>query len=443
MRPQLSWSELPGRRVGIYGLGREGEANLRACLVRGINPILVDDQPSSTTPAVLKTSEGGSDALLGCEVVIKTPGISPDSETIRTLKANGVSVVGGLGLWLKEADPRRVLCVTGTKGKSTTTSLAGHLLTQWGYRCLMGGNLGVSPFDPDIGADFDYWVVEVSSYQATSVPISPRVTVVTSLHPDHLPWHRNDVDTYYRDKLSLCTQPGADLTIANGDSPLIRERRSMLGPRVEWVHDTDSPSAAWVDALGLLGLHNRRNALLAQAALAAMRVPEATDDSALLRAATGFQGLHSRLEVIGRGGDVLFVDDSLSTNVLSALAAVDVFPNRRVALIVGGQDRGIDYLPLAVGLRDRDADLRVIAIPDSGPRIASEVIDNCAVPTVTVAQAQDLADAVRAGYEWARPNGVVLLSPAAPSFGRFRDYQERSEAFTAAMIACGGVVERP
>jgi UDP-N-acetylmuramoylalanine--D-glutamate ligase len=438
MRPQLSWSDLPGRRIGIYGLGREGEANLRACKARGIDPVLVDDQQptSNVAAAAMTTAEGGLDALLGCDVVIKTPGISRYSETIHKLEAQGVGVVGGLGLWLKEADLRRVLCVTGTKGKSTTTSLCGHLLKQWGYRGLMCGNLGVSPFDPDVGADYDYWVVEVSSYQATALPVTPPVTVVTSLDPDHLPWHMDTVETYYRDKLSMCTQPGADLTVVNGDSALIREREGLLGPRVQWVNEADSCDAPWIDALGLLGSHNRRNALLAQAALAAMGVPEARDDKALLRASAGFEGLGSRLEVVGRVGKVLFVDDNLATNVLPTLAAVDAFPNQRVALIVGGQDRGIDYRPLAVGLRSRSVDLLVLAIPDSGRRIAAEVLDVGAGPAVTVTQAQDLAAAVDKGYEWARPDGVVLLSPAAPSFGLFRDYQDRAQAFKTAMLAC-------
>ena len=98
-------------------------------------------------------------------------------------------MVGGLGLWLAEADLRRVLCVTGTKGKSTTSSLTGHLLTGLGYRCMVGGNIGAVPYDPANAGDFDFWVIEVSSYQATDLPVSPPVVAVTSLHPDHLDWH--------------------------------------------------------------------------------------------------------------------------------------------------------------------------------------------------------------------------------------------------------------
>lgn len=437
MRSRLTWSDLPGRRVGIYGLGVEGAANLRACSARDITPVLVDDQVASDSPAgMLATAAGGMEALLACEVVIKTPGISPYGASVRALKDHGVTVVGGLGLWLAEADLTRVLCITGTKGKSTTTSLAGHLLTRWGYRVMLGGNLGASPWDPEVGDDFDYWVVEVSSYQATTVPVSPPVVVVTSLHPDHLPWHADDVETYYRDKLSLCTQPGAHLTVTNGDSDLLRDRAAQLGPQVEWVHEADTHGVEWIDRLGVLGGHNRRNALLALTALQAMGVPEASDPAAVLAAADGFQALEHRLTAVDRVNNVLFVDDSLSTNVLPTLAAVDAFPTQRIALIVGGQDRGIDYRPLATGLRNRDVDLLLLAIPDSGPRIAAEVREEGPGGHVTVVRTGSLEEAVRRGHAWAGPDGVVLLSPAAPSFGIYRDYKDRARAFAAAMETC-------
>ncbi|MGE3449697.1 MAG: Mur ligase family protein, partial [Microbacteriaceae bacterium] len=275
MRPPLCWADLPGRRVGVLGLGREGEANVRACRARGIEPVLVDDHPRAE--GVLATGDGGLDALLACDVVVKTPGVSHYGPVVTALTVAGVPVVGGLGLWLAGVDRSRVACITGTKGKSTTTAIAGHLLNRLGHRALAGGNLGVPPFDPLVGDDYEYWVIEVSSYQAVDVPVSPAVVAVTSLSPDHLPWHRNDPETYYRDKLSLAAQPGAEMTVANGDSSLIRERREQLGPRVQWVHESDEPTATWMEPLGLLGGHNRRNALIAGAVLVALGVPEATD----------------------------------------------------------------------------------------------------------------------------------------------------------------------
>jgi UDP-N-acetylmuramoyl-L-alanine---L-glutamate ligase len=445
MRPNLSWSDLRGRRVGLYGLGREGLANLRKCRAMGVEPVLVDDAPRTDDPAdgsaagpVLATGHGGLEALLRCEVVVKTPGISPyTNPAARKLARAGIPVTGGLALWLHEADLSRVVCITGTKGKSTTSAVAGHLLTGLGYRCLVGGNIGAPPHDPALGAaQYDFWVIEVSSYQAADIKVSPQTVAVTSLHPDHLPWHGDDPETYYRDKLSLCSRPGADLTIANGDSDLLRARRDQLGPRVQWVHASDDPDADWTAPLGLLGGHNRRNALIARACLRALAVPEADDAAALSKAAVGFEHLPSRLRPIGTVGGVLFVDDSLSTNVLPTLAALDAFPDRRVALIVGGLDRHIDYTSLAVGLRARTTPTLVLTVPDNGPLIAAALRDTNPGPTAEVAECDDFDSAVRHGYRWGRPDGVVLLSPAAASFGRFADYRARGDHFAALMRTC-------
>ena len=436
-RPVLSWSDLQGMRAGVWGLGIEGRASLRKLATLGAQTVLVDDRPSGPGPdgrPVLATAEGGLAALGACDVVIKSPGISRYRADVAELAALGVPVAGGLGLWLAGADLRRVACVTGTKGKSSTTAIAGHLLRGWGYPCVVGGNIGQPPWDPSVDQDARYWVIETSSYQATDLPVSPAVVAVTSLHPDHLDWH-GDVETYYRDKLSACSQPGAELTVANGDSGPLRERAGLLGPRVEWVRAGDEPGADWMAPLGLLGTHNRRNALIARACLRALKVPQASDETALAAAAAGFVPLASRLQVIGDVGGVTFVDDSLSTNVLPTLAAMDAFPGRRVALIAGGHDRGIDYAPLAAGLAARDAPTLVLAVPDSGPRIQA-AIEAESPGKVEVAACADLAAAVERGYRWALPDGVVLLSPAAPSFGRFRDYRDRGEAFARAMRAC-------
>ncbi|HEY6295297.1 MAG TPA: UDP-N-acetylmuramoyl-L-alanine--D-glutamate ligase, partial [Streptosporangiaceae bacterium] len=439
---ELSWSDLAGTRAGVWGLGREGHANLRRLRALGAEVVLVDDRPDALD--VLATDEGGLAALERCDVVVKTPGLSRYRPEVAHLEGRGIPVVGGLGLWLAdpaEVDLRRVVCVTGTKGKSTTVSVIGHLLTGLGYRCLVGGNIGVVPYDPaEPGgpAQNDYWAIEVSSYQATDLPCSPPVAAVTSLHPDHLDWH-GGVEQYYRDKLSMCSQPGADLTVANGDSDLLAERADLLGPRVEWVSADDDRQADWMEPLGLLGRHNRGNALIARRCLAALGVPEASDATRIRQAAQGYRHLPSRLAPIGAIEGVTFVDDSLSTNVLPTLAALDSLPGRRVALIVGGHDRGIDYAPLAAGVMAREAPTRVLTLPDSGPRIHAEIAKaSTAVPNAAFGgstNCPDLEAAVAAGFAWARPDGVVLLSPAAPSFGYFRDYRDRSEAFAHAMRA--------
>jgi UDP-N-acetylmuramoylalanine--D-glutamate ligase len=439
MRPSISWSDLrAANRVGLWGLGTEGSANLRKLRSMGIEPVLVDDRPERiATESVLPTDGQGIDELLTCSVVVKTPGISRYRPEADRLDAAGIAVVGGLGLWLEEADRSRVICITGTKGKSTTTSIVAHLAAGLGLRVFAGGNLGRPPHDPDnpdtAADDVDLWVIETSSYQATDVASTPPVVAVTSLHPDHLPWH-GDADTYFRDKLSLCSQPGARITVASAASPLLRRAEASLGPEVRWI-SPGTWSERWAAPLRLYGEHNLVNAQIARACLEAFGVPGASDDDALHEAARGFDALGSRLELVATVGGVDFIDDSLSTNVLSTLAAVASFPGRRIALIAGGLNRGIDYTSLAEALVKRDEPTLVLTVYSTGPVIqdAIEAVDRDRGPQLEVAPCDDLRDAVRAGLGWAAPDGVVLLSPAAASFDAFDDYRHRSRVFADAI----------
>lgn len=427
------WSDLADRRVGVWGVGVEGAATLRRLADLGIAPAVVVDRVAGVGPdgsEVLAQDEGGLDRLAGCEVVIKSPGISPYDPPARRLGDAGVRLTGGLALWLEDAPRDRVACITGTKGKSTTTSIAGALARGLGQDALVGGNLGSAPWDPAAAAA-DWYLIEVSSYQAHDVRTGPRVVAVTSLSQDHLTWHHG-YENYVRDKLSLCTRPGVEVVLAPQDDPELSRFADLLGPAPVLVPES---SPAWAGELGLIGRHNLRNALLAQRVLAALGVPGAEDEAALAAAAAGYRPLPSRLRRIGSIGGVEFVDDSLSTNTLPTLAAVDAFAGRRVALLVGGQDRGIDYGPLARGLAGRTDPLLVLTLPDSGPRIAGRLRE--LAPGVDVRECPDLRTAVAVGHDWAAPDGVVLLSPAAPSFGVFADYAERAAVFAEAMRALG------
>lgn len=429
MRHAISWSDLAGRRVGVWGLGTEGHANVRRLRVLGVEATVVDDTPQS--PEVLPTGGGGLEALARCEVVVKTPGISRYRADVQGLERASIPVVGGLGLWMEEAPRERVVCITGTKGKSTTTTILGHLLRRLGRRVFVGGNLGLPPWDPAAEGDADAWVIETSSYQATDLASSPAVVGVTSLSPDHLPWH-GDVGTYFRDKLSLCTLPGPHVVIANGADHELRARAELLSPDLTWV-DLAPERPAWVSRLGLLGDHNDRNALMARACIRALGISASAE--ALADAAEGMAPLESRLELVGIVDGVRFVDDSLSTNVLPTVAALQAFRHDAVAVVVGGMDRGIDYWPLGTFLRTRTAETLVLAIPSNGEAILAQLGD--VGDLVTQTAMADLPAAVAQGFAWARRRaGVVLLSPAAASFDHFRDYRHRAAVFADAMRAC-------
>jgi UDP-N-acetylmuramoylalanine--D-glutamate ligase len=434
MRRPISWSALADASVGVWGLGVEGQASMRRLESMGRNAVLVDDAP--VAPAldgveVLATRAGGLDALTRCDVVIKSPGISRYRPEVAQLEEAGVAVCGGLGLFMAEADPTRVACITGTKGKSTTTALAVHLLNGLGVRARAGGNIGLPPWDPAGGPAPDYWIVETSSFQVPDLQNGPAVVAVTSLSPDHLDWH-GTVERYYADKLSLCTKSGVTLALADGSDDELRGQAGLLGPHLRWVSGAEvERDTRWMTALGLTGPHNARNASVARAVLEGLGIPGASDEDRLAQAAQGFDGLPSRCRSLGSVGAVEFVDDGLSTNVLPAQAALRAFADRPVALLVGGHDRGVDYAPLARTIGARTAPTLVVTMPDNGPRIGQAVRDNTS-GEVEVRDAPSLGAAVEAAFDWAPAGGVVLLSPAAPSFGRFGDYRERSAAFAEA-----------
>ncbi len=439
MRHPISWSALADASVGVWGLGVEGQASIRRLRAMGCTPALVDDAPTVRAldgVEVRPTGAGGLEALHRCDVVVKSPGISRYRPEVASLQEAGVAVTGGLGLFMAEADPARVACITGTKGKSTTTALAVHLLRGLGVDARAGGNIGLPPWDPSGPPAPDYWIIETSSFQVPDLEVGPAVVAVTSLSQDHLDWH-GTVERYYADKLSLCTKPGVTLVFAPDADTELHAQAGLLGPSLRWVDQAlVARDTAWSGSVGLTGPHNARNASLARAVLEGLGVPGAGDVDRLTEAARGFDGLPSRCRSLGSVGTVEFVDDGLSTNVLPAQAALEAFATRPVALLVGGHDRGLDYAPLGRTVAARTAPTLVVTMPDNGPRIGQAVRD-AAPGRVEVRDAPDLEAAVETAYGWAPAGGVVLLSPAAPSFGRFGDYRERSAAFAAAAARLG------
>ena len=351
-RPKLSWSDLAGARVGIWGLGREGHASLRKLLALGVEPVLVDDRPAGPAgwPPVLATGDGGLAALQRCDVVVKTPGISRYRPEVARLSGRGIPVVGGLGLWLAEADLRRVLCVTGTKGKSTTSSVTGHLLAGLGLpvpgRRQHRGRAVRSRRGRRL---------RLLGHRGVQLP-GHRPAVLAARGRGHLAAPRPPRLA----RRSRAVLPGqAVRVLPAGSRPDRRQRRQRPAPRARRAarpagrvgrRSTTIPARpGWSRSACPAGTTAAtRSSPAAACSPSASRARTTT--TALRAAAAGYQPLPSRLTPIGTVGGVTFVDDSLSTNVLPTLAALDAFPGRRIALIVGGHDRGIDYAPLAAGV---------------------------------------------------------------------------------------------
>ncbi|HTT59146.1 MAG TPA: UDP-N-acetylmuramoyl-L-alanine--D-glutamate ligase [Acidimicrobiales bacterium] len=419
------FADLAGRRVGIFGFGIEGRA--AADLLRGTSELVIVDDVEGLGDDVLVTERGGLEALFTCEVVLKSPGIPRRRADVLELEDYGVSVTSALNLWLHDTERERVVAVTGTKGKSTTTALITFFLTCLGETAQRLGNIGRAPYDPAVNTSRGWLVLEVSSFQIVDLDIAPRVVVVTSLGEDHIDWH-GSLEQYRRDKLSLTRAQGVHRTLV-ADSPTLHEHESEIGGELVYVGSDVTHLAV---ALGLIGEHNDSNVALALAAVAELTGVELTVVRERVRErASEFQPLSGRLTLVAheRREDttVRYVDDGLATSVLPTLAALDVFCDEPLALIAGGFDRGVDYDDLAVALCARGFDTTLITMGNAGLRIGDAVTQRC--HRITRHSAASMEEGVRLARAALVHGGVVLLSPAAPSFDQYHNWEERSADF--------------
>lgn len=420
-RPR-GFRELAGRTVGVFGVGVEGRAAWRALEAVGAQVVLVDDQPDGDT-RILATAEGGLDALAQCDVVLKSPGIPRRRRDVVALESQ-VHLTSALEVWLAGTDRARVIGVTGTKGKSTTTSLIDFFLRACGSSSRVAGNIGTPPFDPDTPPS-DWTVLEISSFQAVDLIEAPGIVVVTSLGADHLDWH-GSLDQYHKDKLSITHAEGHHLTVIPDDPELVVRRAQIGGDLVI----ADGSDRTLSDELGLVGEHNARNVALALRVVAlALKTDAADIREAARREALSFTPLPGRLTMVHRSGAMDFIDDGLATTPLATTAALESLSDHTVVAIVGGFDRGVDYSSLYAAAQ-RHGSVTFVTTGPAGTRIANE-----APSDLRVVSADNFEDAVATAVsELGGQRGVVLLSPAAPSFDEFTNWAERSAAFRAAAI---------
>lgn len=420
------FADLAGRRVGIFGYGLEGRA--AAERLRGRCELVIVDDVEGLGDNVLVTSHGGLAALHTCEIVLKSPGIPRRREDVLELERGGVTVTSALNLWMHDTDLNRVVAVTGTKGKSTTTSLITFFLQCLDQPAQRLGNIGQPPYDPAVDTSSGWLIVEVSSFQIIDLDLAPRVVVVTSLGEDHIDWH-GSLEQYRSDKLSLTRAEGAHRTLV-ADSPTLHEHASEIGGELSYVaSDTEHLAAT----LGLMGEHNDSNVALALAAVVALTgLSEDVVRAGVTARASQFEPLHGRLTPVARetlnGVTLRYVDDGLATSVLPALAALEVFRDEPLALIAGGFDRGVDYGELAEALCARVPFTALITIGNAGLRISAEVRRR--EPSLTQRTASTMDEAVQLARAALETDGVVLLSPAAPSFDLYHNWEERSADFT-------------
>lgn len=459
----MKLSELEGKRVAIWGYGNEGRATLAALrwnLPRTPLALLCSQAEAAEAmelgdPALyIFTEEVTADLLVRFDVVIKSPGISPYHGAAAQALARGVCFTSGTALWFGENPAARTLCITGTKGKSTTTALIAHLLRAGGTRTALAGNIGM-PLLELLDADPapDLYALELSSYQ-TREAVAPEVAVVLNLYPEHLDWHGSE-ERYIADKLALATSASPKHLVLNaadarlaafGRRPALQGSASETDLGVE-AGGTQAARLWWfnarqgwhtrgstifrgdepvIDAAGMAlpGAHNRGNLCAALTAIEAMGL----DAVRLAPHANSFRPLPHRLQSIGHHDGREYVNDSISTTPYAALAALDCYANRRVAILVGGYDRGLDWSVFFERM-SREPPLAVITMGQNGPMIAEGLKFASRGGRFALHEAPDMPEAVRLAEYIIGSDGVVLLSPGAPSFSRYRDYIERGRHF--------------
>jgi UDP-N-acetylmuramoylalanine--D-glutamate ligase len=439
-------ADLGTQRVAVWGLGREGRAAIAFLRQRHPRlPLLVlDDAAARRAPESLNDCieyAFGPDRIArvldSIDVIVKSPGVSLYRREIQSARSAATRITSLLNLWFGERLDLTTICVTGTKGKSTTASLIAHMLARLGRRVALVGNIGI-PITGIDSATADVAVIEVSSYQAADFDGLCDIAVLTSLYPEHIDWHLS-VENYYRDKINLLNhsrrriihRATAGIVERFADSPTRQECFADQGG----IHCCGAEVMEGAKVIGqvrnpyLARPHNRSNLC---AALAVAKLLD-LDPAAALDVASGFCGLPHRQQELGEIGGVLFVDDSISTIPESTLAALAVYAGRDITVILGGHDRGIDYGKL-VEKAVTGAAKAVICLGDSGERIyslAQAVATRRDDVTCKIHRAQAMEDAVAYARQVTPPGGIVLLSPAAPSYGHYRDYIERGRDFAA------------
>lgn len=439
------WQE---KKVAILGIARSGVACAQVLLNRGAQVILSDVRPAAElaeilpqVPAEAEIETGGhSSACLDADLIIVSPGVPKSLPILQAAEADGVEVIGEIELAYRiTQDP--IVAITGTNGKTTTTTLIGEILKHAGKNAPVGGNIGL-PLVLLAEQSVDYLVAEISSYQLeTAIELRPHVALWLNFSDDHLTRHGSREGYWEAKKRLFANQKGDDWAVLNADDPAIHplignlqarslpfSRRGTLdeGICVEngyIVHRSEGASANILPLsdIQLRGTHNLENCLAATAVAIALEIPH----TAIAEAIRSFKGVEHRIEPVLTLDNVLYFNDSKGTNYDSTIKAIESFKEPLV-LIAGGRDKGGAIAPMVEAICARVS--HVVLLGESAPYF-ERVLRTGGYEAITIAS--DLAGAVTAARSLALPGGVVLFSPACASFDMFKNFEERGRQFKA------------
>ncbi len=439
--------ELKDKRVLVVGLGKSGVASALFLKAHGARVAVSDtksgDELHNEIPVLLdhgitvETGGHGERTFRGQDLIVVSPGVPVDAAPLLQARSLGESVIGEIEL-AAQFLPGPIVAITGSNGKTTTTTLTGEILTAGGLSTLVGGNIGTPAISLAEQAKRETVIVlEVSSFQLETIQtFRPKIAVVLNVTPDHLDRHRT-LEVYVAAKERIFeNQRGDDFAVLNEDDPTCVAMAERTRAQVFWFsRQKEVKQGAWVrdgsilfrDERGqreimevaeipLKGAHNLENVLAAVCASALMGcAPEK-----IRQAVRDFKAVEHRLEYVATIRGVDYYNDSKATNVDATIKALESFP-ANIHLILGGKDKGSDYSVLNDLLRQRVK--RVYTIGAAAAKIESQIKD------VEVVHAETLENALRKANAAAQPGDVVLLAPACASFDQFKSYEHRGKVF--------------
>lgn len=447
--------DIQGRNITVVGMGDTALALVRLLVARGARPFVTESGPGAETVlreldalgVPFETNGHTARAFADAEIAVPSPGVPPRIAPLEALRARGVPVMGEMEFAFQFCRPR-VLAVTGTNGKTTTTELVYAMAAACGETVLLAGN-NATPFSAAVLVEPapECIVLEVSSYQLeTADTFRPWIGAVLNLTPDHLGRH-GTMEEYARVKARLfARQSAGDAAVVNADDPWIAAMAVPAGVRrIAFSTEKRIEDGLWLDGdvlrdgteavavLGDIPIPGRHNVQNVLAALAMMRAGGFPMDR-VLEGLRAFRGVEHRIEHVLRAEGVDYYNDSKSTNVDSLKVALESF-DRPLVLIAGGRGKGTDYL----GLRDlvRRHVKALVTLGEDAARFEADLGD-----ITPFERAEDMDDAVRRARALARPGDIVLLSPACASFDMYRNFEERGRHFKACVRGqLGGVAE--
>lgn len=419
----------------LYGAGREARSTrdfLNKIAPNAEVYVTVDEGEADIDNATAIAPEALEEAIKAQKfaLIVKSPGVSLYKPIFKIAKKAGIRVTSNLNLWnAYYRQERLVIAITGTKGKSTTATLVHAMLQKSGRDVGLAGNVGVPPLD--IADKHEIVVFELSSYQTADMDFAADIAGLTNLFPEHVDWH-GSTKKYYKDKLKLIDRDGdfqVAMSIQAHDVKQARRaihydtRRIMvLQPLVD-----DAVSVAVKDS-ALRGKHNLENARLATRI--AMAAGASLDG--VLAGIAAFKPLPHRLES-HQIGDLIVVDDSISTTPQATIAALESYKGHKIALIAGGFERGQNYQRLA-SILEKHGVQRLACLPETGERL-SEAAQN-AYPGLKVLNAKNMHEAVKFISIKPIDFDTIILSPGAPSYNQFKDFSERGKKFVSEVKNC-------